>query len=83
MPGSRAELVALPGVGNKTAGVVSIHLGTELAFPVDTHVLRLSKRLGLTRKSGPDGVEADLRQLVPSPLWFKGHQLIVWHGRRC
>lgn len=83
VPGSRAELTELPGVGNKTAGVVSMHLGRELAFPVDTHVLRLSKRLGLTKKSDPDDVEADLRRVIPSELWFKGHQLIVWHGRRC
>ena len=83
VPGSREALSALPGVGNKTAGVVSIHLGTDVAFPVDTHILRLSKRLGFTNKTDPDDVEADLRKLVPQPLWFKGHQLIIWHGRRC
>ncbi len=83
VPRSRAELAELPGVGNKTAGVVSIHLGTDIAFPVDTHILRLSKRLGFTTKVDPDDVEADLRRLVPQELWFKGHQLIIWHGRRC
>lgn len=83
VPGSREALAELPGVGNKTAGVVSIHLGTDVAFPVDTHILRLSKRLGFTNKTDPDDVEADLRKLVPQPLWFKGHQLIIWHGRRC
>lgn len=83
VPGSREALSALPGVGNKTAGVVSIHLGTDVAFPVDTHILRLSKRLGFTTRTDPDDVEADLRKLVPQPLWFKGHQLIIWHGRRC
>lgn len=83
VPGSREALSELPGVGNKTAGVVSIHLGTDVAFPVDTHILRLSKRLGFTNKTDPDDVEADLRKLVPQPLWFKGHQLIIWHGRRC
>lgn len=83
VPGSRDALTELPGVGNKTAGVVTIHLGVERAFPVDTHILRLSKRLGFSTKSDPDDVEADLRRLVPEELWFKGHQLIIWHGRRC
>jgi endonuclease-3 len=83
VPGTRAELVELPGVGNKTAGVVTIHLGVEAAFPVDTHILRLSKRLGLSTSDDADQVEADLRKVVPEPLWFKGHQLIIWHGRRC
>ena len=83
VPASRAELAELPGVGNKTAGVVTIHLGAERAFPVDTHILRLSKRLGLSTKSDPDDVEADLRKVFPEELWFKAHQLIIWHGRRC
>jgi endonuclease-3 len=83
VPSSRAELAELPGVGNKTAGVVTIHLGAERAFPVDTHILRLSKRLGLSTKSDPDDVEEDLRKVFPPELWFKAHQLIIWHGRRC
>ena len=83
VPTSRAALAELPGVGNKTAGVVTIHLGAETAFPVDTHILRLSKRMGLTNKTDPDDVEADLRKVFPEPLWFKAHQLIIWHGRRC
>jgi endonuclease III len=83
VPLTRAALAELPGVGNKTAGVVSMHLGSETAFPVDTHVLRLSNRLGLSSKSDPDGVEEDLRKVVPQAQWFKAHQLLVWHGRRC
>lgn len=83
VPGQREVLAELPGVGNKTAGVVTIHLGVERAFPVDTHILRLSKRLGLSTKTDPDDVEAELRKVVPEELWFKGHQLIIWHGRRC
>lgn len=83
VPGARAALTELPGVGNKTAGVVTIHLGVERAFPVDTHILRLSKRLGFSTKSDPDDVEADLRKLLPEEAWFKAHQLIIWHGRRC
>ena len=83
VPTSRAELAELPGVGNKTAGVVTIHLGAEHAFPVDTHILRLSKRMGLSTSSDPDDVEKDLRKIFPEGLWFKAHQLIIWHGRRC
>lgn len=83
VPGSREALAELPGVGNKTAGVVSIHLGTDVAFPVDTHILRLSYRMGLTTKTTPDEVEEELQKLLPKELWFKGHQLIIWHGRRC
>lgn len=82
VPVSRAQLAELPGVGNKTAGVVSIHLGGDHAFPVDTHILRLAYRLGLSAKKKPDDVEADLVKLLPKELWFKAHQLIIWHGRR-
>ena len=82
VPTSRAALSELPGVGNKTAGVVTIHLDGERAFPVDTHILRLSKRLGFSRQQDPDDLDAELRRLLPDTLWFKAHQLIIWHGRR-
>jgi endonuclease III len=82
VPLLRASLAALPGVGNKTAGVVSIHIGGEPAFPVDTHVRRLSRRLGFTRSLDPDTIEEDLQRLLPPETWAKGHQLLVWHGRR-
>jgi endonuclease III len=82
VPRDRAALEALPGVGKKTAGVVLIHLGADDAFPVDTHVGRVSRRLGFTREQDPDRVEEKLRALVPRPLWARGHQLFVWHGRR-
>jgi endonuclease-3 len=83
VPRDRASLEALPGVGAKTAGVVLVHLGAEPAFPVDTHVGRLARRLGFSRQQDPDRVEADLRALVPEARWALGHQLLVWHGRRC
>lgn len=82
VPVSRALLEALPGVGRKTAGVVCIHLGGDDAFPVDTHVKRLSFRLGFTRHTDPDKVEEDLQATLPVAWWMKGHQLLVWHGRR-
>jgi endonuclease III len=82
VPVSRSALAALPGVGNKTAGVVAVHIGGEPAFPVDTHVKRLSRRLGFTRSLDPDRIEEDLQALVPPAAWGTGHQLLVWHGRR-
>lgn len=82
VPVARASLAALPGVGNKTAGVVSMHAGGDDAFPVDTHVARLAARMGLSRGRTPDQIELDLRALLPIDRWFSGHQLLVWHGRR-
>lgn len=82
VPTARADLAALPGVGPKTAGVVTVHLEGEPAFPVDTHVKRLSRRLGFTRAEDPSRIEEDLQALVPHQLWAKGHQLLIWHGRR-
>jgi endonuclease-3 len=82
VPIDREVLQALPGVGRKTAGVVTTHLGGTPAFPVDTHIQRLAGRMGLSRAKTPDGVEQDLRALVPEARWTKGHQLLIWHGRR-
>jgi endonuclease III len=82
VPRERAALEALPGVGRKTAGVVLVHLGADQAFPVDTHVGRVARRLGFTRELDPDRVEERLRLLVPRERWGRGHQLFVWHGRR-
>ncbi len=82
VPLQRHLLAQLPGVGQKTAGVVSMHLGGTTAFPVDTHVLRLANRMGLSTATKPDDVEKDLQKLVAEPLWFRGHQVFIWHGRR-
>jgi len=82
LPRTREELNELPGVGWKTAGVVANHAFGTPAFPVDTHVGRVSRRLGLTRQQDPDKVEADLTQLLPSDRWGRAHQLLIWHGRR-
>lgn len=82
VPRSREALERLPGVGRKTAGVVLVHLGAEAAFPVDTHVGRVARRLALTRQREPGRVEDDLRSLFPPDRWGRGHQLFVWHGRR-
>ncbi len=82
VPRERAALEALPGVGRKTAGVVLIHLGAGHAFPVDTHVGRVARRLRFTRETEPGRVEERLMQLLPRDTWARGHQLFVWHGRR-
>lgn len=82
LPRSREELEELPGVGRKTAGVVAMHAFGGLAFPVDTHVGRLARRLGFTRAEDPDDVELDMQRLVAEERWAKGHQLLIWHGRR-
>ncbi len=82
LPPTREALEKLPGVGRKTAGVVAVHAFDGQAFPVDTHVGRLARRLGFTAHEDPDKVELDLQQLFPPQRWGKGHQLLVWHGRR-
>jgi endonuclease-3 len=82
VPIARAALAKLPGVGPKTAGVVSMHLGGDQAFPVDTHVMRLSRRLGFSRRLDPDEIEKNLQVLFARDDWFKAHQLLIWHGRR-
>ena len=82
VPIDRESLVLLPGVGPKTAGVVTMHLGGDQAFPVDTHVMRLSRRLGFSRNLNPDLIERDLQKVWPPADWFMAHQLLVWHGRR-
>jgi len=82
VPREREALEALPGVGRKTAGVVLIHLGAGQHFPVDTHVGRVSRRLGFARELDPGQVERRLMALLPPERWNRGHQLLVWHGRR-
>ena len=82
VPRTREGLEALPGVGRKTAGVVLVHLGAAHAFPVDTHVGRVSRRLDLSREADPSRVERDLMALLPEERWGRAHQLFVWHGRR-
>jgi endonuclease III len=82
VPKTREGLEELPGVGPKTAGVVLVQLGAAHAFPVDTHVGRVSRRLGLSRETDPSKVERDLVTLLPEERWASAHQLFVWHGRR-
>jgi len=75
-------LLALPGVARKTANVVSAERGVAQGIVVDTHVRRLSQRLGLTRREDPVKIERDLARLVPREDWARFPHLLIWHGRR-
>jgi endonuclease-3 len=83
VPKSMEELTALNGVGRKTANVV---LGNafdiQVGVVVDTHVARLSERLGLTRETDPVHIESALMKLVPSKEWSLFSHWLIWHGRR-
>ncbi|GAA0773375.1 endonuclease III [Brevundimonas olei] len=81
VPLNRADLQALPGVGRKTASVVLNELGIEPAIAVDTHVFRVSHRLGLANAATPDKVEAQLHQVVPEAWLPKTHHWLILHGR--
>jgi endonuclease III len=76
------ELVRLPGVARKTANVVAAELGSPQGIVVDTHVRRLSQRLGLTKQEDPVKIERDLQRLVPRNEWGRFPHLLIWHGRR-
>jgi endonuclease III len=76
------ELVRLPGVGRKTANVVAAERGATQGIVVDTHVRRLSQRLGFTRQDDPVKIERDLMRLVPREDWARFPHLLIWHGRR-
>jgi endonuclease-3 len=76
------ELVRLPGVARKTANVVAAELGDPQGIVVDTHVRRLSQRLGLTKQEDPVKIERDLMKLVPREHWGRFPHLLIWHGRR-
>jgi endonuclease III len=76
------ELVRLPGVARKTANVVAAELGDPQGIVVDTHVRRLSQRLGLTREEDPVKIERDLTKIVPMREWGRFPHLLIWHGRR-
>jgi endonuclease-3 len=82
VPKTLEELVTLPGVGRKTANVI---LGNAFGVPgiaVDTHVHRVSRRIGLTKNDDPVKIEFDLMDLVPQKEWTQFSNLLIWHGRR-
>ena len=82
VPKTLEEMVTLPGVGRKTANVI---LGNAFGIPgivVDTHVRRVSQRIGLTQKDDPVKIEFDLMEVVPKEEWTHFSNLLIWHGRR-
>ncbi len=82
VPKTLDDLVTLPGVGRKTANVI---LGNVFGIPgitVDTHVHRVSQRIGLTRNDDPAKIEFDLMEIVPKEEWTHFSNLLIWHGRK-
>lgn len=81
VPKTMAELTSLPGVGRKTASVVMTVAFDEPAMPVDTHVFRVSGRLGLSHGKNPEQVEKDLKDIYPPSDWNIVHHTLIFHGR--
>ena len=82
VPLEREKLQALPGVGRKTASVVLNELRVEPAIAVDTHVFRVSQRLGLAKSDDPDEIHAQLVVVLPKKEWTLATHLLTTHGRR-
>ena len=82
VPGSIEELMQLPGVGRKTANVVASNAFGIPAIAVDTHVFRVSNRIGLAASKNVEGTEKDLMKAIPRVRWTKAHHQLIFHGRR-
>ena len=81
IPDNREELTALPGVGRKTANVVLSVGFKQDAIAVDTHVFRVSNRIGLANAADPQKTELDLMKNIPQQNWSAAHHWLIWHGR--
>ncbi|WP_352417977.1 endonuclease III [Proteiniborus sp.] len=82
VPSSREELMKLPGVGRKTANVVLSNAFGQNAIAVDTHVFRVSNRIGLASSENVHDTEEDLMKNIKENQWSKAHHLLIFHGRR-
>jgi endonuclease III len=83
VPETMEELLTLPGIGRKTANIVlSAGYGKIEGIAVDTHVFRLSRRIGLTQSNTPEKIELDLMKITPKNLWPRLSMLLIFHGRR-
>ena len=82
VPDTMEELTRLPGVGRKTANVVLYNAFGIPAFAVDTHVFRVSNRIGLCRADTVEETEKQMTQLIPRDKWGNAHHWLIWHGRR-
>ena len=82
VPSDKEQLMTLPGVGNKTAGVIRAEIFQIPDLPVDTHILRISKRLKLAKKDDePIDVEKKLKKIIPEERWIKSHHQLIHFGR--
>ena len=82
VPSDKDLLQTLPGVGNKTAGVIRAEIFKIADLPVDTHILRISKRLNLAKKDDePIDVERKLKKIIPEERWIKSHHQLIHFGR--
>ena len=81
VPSTMDELLALPGVGRKTANVVLSVAFEQAAIAVDTHVFRVANRLGLVRAKTPHDVEKQLMRVIPRSMWSDAHHWLIHHGR--
>lgn len=82
VPNTMEQLVSLPGVGRKTANVVLSNAFGVPAIAVDTHVFRVSNRIGIAEGKNVDQVEKQLRENIPREMWSDAHHYIIWHGRK-
>lgn len=82
VPSERPVLESLPGVGKKSAAVIVANVFGQPAIAVDTHVGRVTRRMGLTTNTNPDKVEQDLTALFPKKRLLEAHHAFIWHGRR-
>lgn len=82
LPSNKNELQKLPGIGNKSAGVIRIEVFKIPDLPVDTHIIRISNRLGIAKKSDePIDIERKLKKLIPEENWIKTHHQLIHFGR--
>jgi endonuclease-3 len=82
VPADHGALTAMPGVGNKTANVVVSTLFKIPAIAVDTHVFRVSNRLGLATAKDVEETERQLQRAIPKDKWYEAHHWLIWHGRK-
>ena len=82
VPQNRDDLMSLPGVGRKTANVVLSNAFGIPALAVDTHVFRVSNRIGLAHSDTVEKTEEQLMKTIPRVMWIRAHHLLIWHGRR-
>ncbi len=83
VPQTMEELMTIPGVGRKSANVIMLEaFNNPQGIAVDTHVKRISNRIGFSKKSEPEKVEEDLLKQIPREYWKDANHILIWHGRK-